>query len=74
MKIVFKQKLNIWRSKQKILVYNKHTINPFLEAKLISFSYIPRNSKKLISSYTHNSPHQIGFQALKSKAIQKGCL
>ena len=44
-------------------MYNKHTINPFLEAKLISFSYTPRNSKKLISSYTHNFPHLIGFQA-----------
>ena len=46
MKIVSKQKVNFWRRKQKILVYNKHTINPFLEANFISFSYIPRNSKK----------------------------
>ena len=51
------------KEKKKILVYNRHTTNPFLEAKLISFSYIPRNSKKPISSYTHNSPHLIGFQA-----------
>ena len=54
MNIVSKQKLSIWRRKQKILVYNKHTINPFLEANLISFFYIPRNSKKPNSSYTHS--------------------
>ena len=44
-------------------MYNKHTINPFLEADLISFFYIPRNYKKPNSSYTHNSPQLVGFQA-----------
>ena len=42
MKIVSKQTVT-WRRKQKILVYNTHA---FLETNLISFSYIPRNSKK----------------------------
>ena len=62
MKIVSKQKVNIWRGKQKILVYNKHTINPFHVANLISFSYILRNAKKPNSSYTWIPP-LVGFQA-----------
>ena len=73
MKIVSKQKVNIWRGKQKILVYNKHTINPFLVVNLISFSYILRNAKKPNSSYTHSYPHLVGFQAHLMDHITMAC-
>ena len=37
--------------------------DPFLEASLISFFHILMNFIEPNPSYTHNSPHVIGFQA-----------